>query len=75
MHTWKLKEYSEICGWFKHLFKDSVTPIGRYSLIKLVFKIPVGYDFMLARYAEITYTFPLNTVLFLMPRDQKFKNA
>ncbi len=45
-----LKQYSEISGRIKHPF--SLTPIDRYSLGKLIFKISVGYDFTLARYAE-----------------------
>ncbi len=45
-----LKQYSEISGRLKHPF--SLTPIDRYSLGKLMFKISVGYDFTLARYAE-----------------------
>ncbi len=44
------KQYSEISGRLKHPF--SLTPIDRYSLGKLMFKISVGYDFTLARYAE-----------------------
>ncbi len=45
-----LKQHSEISGRLKHPF--SLTPIDRYSLGKVMFKIPVGYDFTLARYAE-----------------------
>ncbi len=45
-----LKQYSEISGRLKHPF--SLTPIDRYSLEKLMFKISIGYDFTLARYAE-----------------------
>ncbi len=50
--TWyiALKQYSEISGQLKHPF--SLTSIDRYSLGKLMFKISVGYDFTLARYAE-----------------------
>ncbi len=43
-----LKEYSEISGRLKH--PDSLTSIDRYSFKKLMSKIPVGYDFTLARY-------------------------
>ena len=39
-----------ISGRLKHPF--SLAPIDRYSLGKLIFKISVGYDFTLARYAE-----------------------
>ncbi len=46
----KLKEYSEIAGGLKH--PVSVIPIDRiYSIENLMFKIPVVYDFTLARYA------------------------
>ncbi len=46
----KLKQYSEISGCLKHPI--SVAPINRYSLYKkLMFKIPVGYDIALARFA------------------------
>ncbi len=42
-----LKEYSEISGRLKH----PISPIDRYSLKKLMFKSPVCYEFLLARYA------------------------
>ncbi len=45
-YSFGLKQYSEISGRLKHPF--SLTP---YSLGKLMFKISVGYDFTLARYA------------------------
>ena len=45
-----LKQYSEISGRLKHPFY--LTLIDRYSLGKLMFKISVGYEFTLARYAE-----------------------
>ncbi len=48
--SFKLKQYSEISGRLKHPF--SLTPIDRYSLGKFLFKISVGNDFTLARYAE-----------------------
>ncbi len=47
-HWAKLKRYSEISGQLKDPF--SATPINRYSLKQLMFKIPVGYGFMLLRY-------------------------
>ncbi len=48
-----LKQYSEIFGWLKHPF--SVTPIDRYSLKQLMFKILVGYDFTLVRYEGLLH--------------------
>ena len=43
------KQYPEISGWLKD--PTSEVPIDRYSLEQLMFKIPVGYYFSLARYA------------------------
>ncbi len=48
--TQQLKKYSEISGRLEHPF--SLTPIDRYALGKLMYKISVGYDFTLVRYAE-----------------------
>ena len=46
-----------VSGWLKHPI--SMAPIDRHSLQKLLFTIPVGYDFM----DDINYTSPLNPAL------------
>ena len=56
----------------------SVTLIKSYTFKKLMFKIPVGYDFTTsARYErQMTYnTFSLNTRPILSYLHQKFKNS
>ena len=67
-----LKQYSEISGRLKHPF--SLTPIDRYSLGKLMFKIFVGYDFTLAMRKNMNYTSPLNTVLSFLFPEIEIKN-